>query len=284
MLSVNPKDVSVKELHGLMLGVVAPRPIAFASTVDEQGRVNLSPYSFFNCFGANPPVMIFSPARRVRDNTTKHTLENIRKTGECVINIVNYNIVQQMSLSSTEYSEGVDEFVKAGLTKLDSEIVTPPRVAESPAHFECKVQQIIETGTEGGAGNLIICHVVKAHFSREVMDAEGKIDSYKLDAVARMGGNFYSRSREGLFEVPKPLSSKGIGVDSLPDEVRNSHVLSGNDLGQLGNLDKIPSEEEVSAFAKAESHTYNNLEEKHSRAKALISEGRASDALKFLMQ
>lgn len=290
MLSIDPKNTSVKDFHGLMLGAVAPRPIAFASTVDEEGNVNLSPYSFFNCFGANPPIMIFSPARRVRDNTIKHTLENASVTKECVINIVNYAIVQQMSLSSTEYDKGVDEFVKAGLTKLDSEIVAPPRVAESPAQFECVVKEIVETGQEGGAGNLIICEVVRAHFKDEILDEHGKVDPQKLDAVARMGGNWYSRAKDGLFTVPKPLSTQGIGVDSLPDEVRNSKVLTGNDLGILGNLESLPSEDEISTmpagdtqagFAKAKKQL--STEEKHKKAKELISLSKADEALKLLM-
>src|SRR5690554_123610 len=201
MRSFDPKEVSTATLHGLMLGAVGPRPISFASTVDKDGNPNLSPFSFFNMFSANPPILIFSPARRVRDNTLKHTLLNIKKVGEVVINIVNYDIVHQASLSSTEYAEGVNEFEKAGLTMLASEVVRPFRVAESPVQFECRIQDIVELGSEGGAGNLIIAEVLKMHLREDLLDEEGRIDQHKIDLVARMGGNWYSRARTGMFEV-----------------------------------------------------------------------------------
>jgi len=230
MTSFEPKELATAKLHGYLLSAVAPRPIAFASTIDEKGRPNLSPFSFFNVFSANPPIMIFSPARRVRDNTTKHTLENAEITKEVVINVVNYNIVQQMSLSSTEYAEGVNEFEKAGLTMLKSDIVKPFRVAESPVQFECKVNDIIKLGTEGGAGNLIICQVVKLHINNAVLNESGSIDQEKLDLVSRAGGSFYNRAKNGFFEIPKPLSTIGIGVDALPDNVKHSKILTGNDV------------------------------------------------------
>jgi flavin reductase (DIM6/NTAB) family NADH-FMN oxidoreductase RutF len=229
-------------------GAVSPRPIAFASTIDAKGKPNLSPFSFFNVFSANPPILVFSPARRVRGNTTKHTLQNAQETKEVVINVVNYDIVQQMSLSSTEYAEGVNEFIKSGLTPIPSEIVKPYRVAESPVQFECKVNQIIALGKEGGAGNLIICEVVKIHINEAVLDQDGNIDQYKIDLVSRMGGNWYSRSNQGLFEVPKPISAIGIGVDNIPTFVKNSPVFDGNDLGMLGNIEALPSEEEIVIF------------------------------------
>lgn len=282
-MKLDPKDTKTAHLHSIMLGAVQPRPIAFASTVDEDGNVNLSPYSFFNVFSANPPVMIFSPARRVRDNTIKHTLINARATGEVVINVVNYNIVQQMSLSSTEYAAGVDEFVKAGLTAVPSDIVTPPRVAESPVQFECKVKEIVELGQEGGAGNLIICEVVMVHVNDEVLDEEGKIDQAKIDTVARMGGNWYCRSKDAMFEVPKPLATLGVGVDALPDHARNSDVLTGNDLGKLGNVEKVPDRDAVIAFAKAEKLPPLSIEEKHKQAHELILQGNVVDAWKILL-
>ncbi|WP_438962514.1 flavin reductase family protein [Nonlabens sp.] len=266
-----------------MLGAVQPRPIAFASTVDEDGNVNLSPYSFFNVFSANPPVMIFSPARRVRDNTIKHTLINARATGEVVINVVNYNIVQQMSLSSTEYGAGVDEFVKTGLTAVPSDIVAPPRVAESPVQFECKVKEIVELGQEGGAGNLIICEVVMVHVNDDILDEEGKIDQVKIDTVARMGGNWYCRSKDAMFEVPKPLATLGVGVDALPDHARNSDILTGNDLGKLGNVEEVPDRDAVIAFAKAEKLPPLSIEEKHQQARELILQGNVIDAWKILL-
>jgi flavin reductase (DIM6/NTAB) family NADH-FMN oxidoreductase RutF len=248
MLSISPKDITIAQLQGYLQGAVSPRPIAFASTIDANGKPNLSPFSFFNVFSANPPILVFSPARRVRGNTTKHTLQNAQDTKEVVINVVNYDIVQQMSLSSTEYEQGVNEFVKSGLTPIPSEIVKPYRVAESPVQFECKVNQIIELGQEGGAGNLIICEVVKIHINEAVLDQDGNIDQYKIDLVSRMGGNWYSRSNQGLFEVPKPISTLGIGVDNIPNFVKNSPIFDGNDLGMLGNIEALPSEEEIVIF------------------------------------
>ena len=240
MKTIDPKAVSTAALHGYMLGAVTPRPIAFASTIDSAGNVNLSPFSFFNVFSANPPIMIFSPARRGRDNTTKHTYENVLQVKEVVINIVNYDIVQQMSLSSTEYGKGVNEFEKAGLTPLASQTIKPPRVAESPVQFECRVNEVVSLGTEGGAGNLVICEVLKMHINEAVLDADGKIDPVKLDAVSRMGGNWYSRAKQGMFEVPKPLSRLGIGFDQLPEAIRTSKLLTGNDLAMLANVEVLP--------------------------------------------
>ncbi len=248
MISIHPKDIPIQKLHGYLLGAVGPRPIAFASTIDDKGRPNLSPFSFFNVFSANPPILIFSPARRVRDNTTKHTLENVQKVKEVVINVVNFDLVQQMSLSSTEYAEGDNEFLKAGLSMLKSDLVKPFRVAESPVQFECKVTKIEALGNEGGAGNLIFSEVVKIHIDKAIISEDGSIDQYKIDQVARMGGNWYSRANQGLFEVPKPLSSLGIGVDSIPEEIRTSKVLTGNDLGMLGNIEKLPLQSQIEEF------------------------------------
>ena len=248
MISILPEELATPKLHGYLLGAIGPRPIAFASTIDADGNANLSPFSFFNVFSANPPILIFSPARRVRNNTTKHTLENALATKEVVINIVNYDIVQQMSLSSTEYGEGVNEFKKAGLTMLKSDRVKPFRVAESPVQFECKVTKVEALGQDGGAGNLIFSEVVKIHIHTSILDENGGIDQHKIDQVARMGGNWYSRANLGMFEVPKPLSSLGIGVDQIPQRIRMSKVLTGNDLGKLGNIEQIPSKEEVADF------------------------------------
>ena len=248
MLSILPQDISTVQLQGYLQGAVSPRPIAFASTMDKNGNANLSPFSFFNVFSANPPILIFSPARRIRDNTTKHTLENAYETKEVVINVVNYDIVQQMSLSSTEYLKGVNEFTKSGLTPIPSDIVKPFRVAESPVQFECKVNEIIALGEEGGAGNLIICEVVKIHINEAVLDENGAIDQYKIDLVSRMGGNWYSRANQGLFEVPKPITTLGIGVDQIPDFIKKSAVFDGNDLGMLGNIESLPSEKEITTF------------------------------------
>ncbi|WP_299834396.1 flavin reductase family protein [uncultured Tenacibaculum sp.] len=284
MLTINPKEVSTGKLHQYLLGAVAPRPIAFASTIDEEGNPNLSPFSFFNVFGANPPIMIFSPARSVRNNTTKHTLDNVEKTKEVVINVVNYDIVQQMSLSSTMYPKGVNEFVKSGLTMLPSEEVKPFRVAESPVQFECKVNDVIYTGNEGGAGNLIVCEVVKLHVNEDVLNEEGLIDQYKIDLVSRAGGSFYSRARDGFFEIPKPLSTLGIGVDQIPEAIRNSTVLTGNNLGVLANVEALPNTEVVDNFAQ-EHPEYVGLseEKKHTFAQQYLDKNDVESAWKVLL-
>lgn len=245
-MRIIPGEAKTAQLHGLLLGAVAPRPICFASTIDADGVPNLSPFSFFNVFGAKPPILIFSPARRVRDNSTKHTLENVYATKEVVINVVSYNIVQQMNLASCEYPKGISEFEKSGFTPIKSDIVKPFRVKESPVQMECKVLQVIETGNEGGAGNLVICEMVCMHVDDHVLDEHGKIDPHKIDLVARMGADYYCRaSGEAVFEVNKPNLQLGVGVDALPEWIRNSHVLTGNNLGMLGNSASIPVVDEV---------------------------------------
>jgi len=248
MISIEPKDLSPAKLQSYLQSAVAPRPIAFASTISKNGKPNLSPFSFFNVFSSNPPILIFSPARRVRDNTVKHTLVNAEATKEVVINVINYAIVHQASLSSTEYGEGVNEFVKSGLTAIPSDIVKPYRVKESPVQFECRVNQIIPLGTQGGAGNLIICEVLKIHLDAEILDENGDIDQHKIDLVSRLGKNWYSRSNHGLFEVPKPITTLGIGVDAIPDFIKQSPVFSGNDMGMLGNIEALPTAAEVTQF------------------------------------
>ena len=253
--SLTPADLTPAQWHPFLVGAVAPRPVAFVSTIDAEGRVNLSPYSFFNAFSSNPPILVFSPANRVRNNTQKHTLQNVREVREVVINICDFAMVEQMSLASTEYAKGINEFTKAGLTELASELVRPPRVAEAPAAFECVVEQIIELGQNNGAGNLIICRVVRAHFRQDILllNATG-IDPFKLDAVARLGGDWYCRaSGSSLFEVPKPNRHIGIGFDQLPAHIRNSDVLTGNELGRLANIEHnaLPTPEQAEAF-KAE--------------------------------
>lgn len=288
MLTIDPREISTGKRHQYLLGAVGPRPIAFASTIDENGRPNLSPFSFFNVFSANPPILIFSPARRGRDNTVKHTYLNAKATKEVVINIVNYKIVQQMSLASTEYAEGVNEFEKAGFTMLKSDLVKPFRVAESPVQFECKINEIIELGEEGGAGNLVICEVVKMHFDEAILGEDGFIDQYKIDQVARMGGNWYTRANMGMFEVPKPLSTLGIGVDQIPSEIRNSKVLTGNDLGKLGNVENLPSEEEIEIFRKedkevAEVLSSGDCEKTHLLAQLYLEKDEPVKAWKLLL-
>lgn len=240
-MRIVPGEIKTAALHAYLLGAIAPRPICFASTVDKDGNPNLSPFSFFNVFGSKPPTLIFSPARRVRDNTIKHTLENIYETKEVVINVVSYAMVQQMSLASCEYPKGVNEFTKSGFTPVASDMVKAFRVKESPAQLECKVTQVIETGHEGGAGNLIICEVLCMHINDDVLNADGKIDPHKIDLVARMGGDYYCRaSGSAVFEVAKPNIELGIGIDALPENIRNSSILTGNDLGLLGNSTSLP--------------------------------------------
>lgn len=240
-MKIIPGEVKTAQLHAYLLGSIAPRPICFASTIDKEGVSNLSPFSFFNVFGSRPPILIFSPSRRVRDNTIKHTLENVYETNEVVINVVNYSIVQQANLTSCEYPKGTDEFVKAGFTAVKSDIVKPFRVKESPVQLECKVLRVIETGKEGGAANLIICEVLCMHIDDHVLDENGRIDPHKIDLVARMGADFYCRaSGSAVFEVHKPNAELGVGVDALPEHIRASNVLTGNNLGMLGNVTSIP--------------------------------------------
>ena len=288
MITINPKELSPAKLQGYLQSAIAPRPIAFASTMDENGKPNLSPFSFFNIFSSNPPILVFSPARRVRDNSIKHTLINCEATREVVINVVNYDIVQQMSLSSTEYGDGVNEFTKAGLTPIESHVVKPFRVAESPVQLECKVNQIIALGTEGGAGNMIICEVVKMHIHEAVLDENGTIDPVKIDLVSRLGGNWYSRSNAGLFEVEKPLATLGIGVDAIPDFIKNSSVFNGNDLGKLGNVEVLPTEEEITIFVKQNFEVKGVLSaddehKKHHLAKSYIDKNEMLTAWKVLL-
>ena len=294
MITIDPKEIKTGQLHAHMLSAIAPRPIAFASTVDKDGNPNLSPYSFFNAFGSKPPTLIFSPARRVRDNTIKHTLENVYETMEVVINVVNYDMVHQASLSSCEFPKGVNEFVKAGFTPLPSVLVKPFRVKESPVQFECKVKQVIETGNEGGAGNLIICEILLMHVNENIMNEQGLIDQHKIDLVARCGQNWYCRaSGPALFEVEKPNLKMGIGIDQLPSHIRNSEVLSGNDLAQLGNVEVLPDNDaiaefaampEIKQFSKILSDNPGNAQlATHLAAKELIKAGKIKDAWMLLM-
>lgn len=294
MLTIDPREVKTSELHSYLLGAVAPRPIAFASTIDKEGNPNLAPFSFFNVFSANPPVLIFSPARSGRTGHTKHTYDNIKEVPEVVINMVSYDMVQQTSLASTEYPKGVNEFVKAGFTPEASLKVKPFRVKESPAQLECKVSQVIELGQNGGAGNLIICEVVMMHVNESVLDANKHIDPNKIDLVARLGGNWYSRTNgNALFEVAKPLMNLGIGVDAIPQAIKRSNVLTGNNLGQLGNIERLPAQEEVIAYKNSGAineafelygKDKHKLEEQiHHIAKGLLEKNRVEEAWKVLL-
>jgi flavin reductase (DIM6/NTAB) family NADH-FMN oxidoreductase RutF len=293
MLSINPQDISTPKLHHYLLGAVGPRPICFASTIDENGNPNLAPFSFFNVFSANPPIAVFSPARSGRTGEQKDTYKNIKQVSEVVINIVNYAMVHQMSLASSPYPHGVDEFVKSGFTKVASDLVKPFRVKESPVQMECKVKEVIELGEGGGAGNLVICEVVKIHISEDVLDSNEMIDQEKIDLVARMGGNWYCRAdKNSMFEIEKPLTTIGIGVDTIPSDIRNSTILSGNNLGQLGNIEQLPNETDVNEYKLIElselflQHENNASElekQLHLRAKQLLEEGKTQEAWMTLL-
>ncbi|WP_175621167.1 flavin reductase family protein [Chryseobacterium schmidteae] len=273
MKTVIPSEITPVQLQTIMQTAVSPRPIALASTVDKNGEINLSPFSFFNMFSTVPPILIFSPSRRVRDNTTKHTLENVLETSEVVIGTVNFPIVQQISLASTEYGDGVNEFIKSGLTMKDADLVTPKLIEECPVNFECKVLEVRSLGDQGGAGNLVICEVQKIHIREEYLNEEGNLDQKKLDMVARLGGNWYSRNNENnLFEVPKPLVTKGIGFDLLPDAIKLSKVFTGNDLGMLANVEVLPSE------------SCHNDEGIHLEAQKLLLDSKIEEAWKVLVK
>ncbi|MBL7753081.1 MAG: flavin reductase family protein [Chitinophagaceae bacterium] len=273
---IRPGEIKTAQLHAYLLGSVSPRPICFASTVDAEGNQNLSPFSFFNVFGSNPVTLVFSPARRVRDNTIKHTLENCLSTREVVISVVNYAMVQQMSLASCEYPKGVSEFEKAGFTPKAATLVKPALVAESPVNMECIVKEVIETGQEGGAGNLIICEMKVMHIHDAVLNAEQQIDPHKIDLVARMGGDFYCRaSGDAVFTVPKPNLQLGIGIDQLPESIRSSKVLSGNDLGMLANVSAIP--------ARDHTFVYQKQVDLHEDAKAMLAQNKVEDAWQILL-
>ncbi|MDB5062182.1 MAG: flavin reductase [Mucilaginibacter sp.] len=294
MLTLNIKDLSPVQIQSYLNHAVAPRPICLASTIDKNGNVNLSPFSFFNVFSVNPPVCVFSPSRRVRDNTTKHTLGNIQQVPECVINIVSYDMVQQVSLSSVEYPLGVNEFIKSGLTELPSEMVKPPRVAEAPVQFECVVNDIISLGNTPGAGNLIIAEIKLIHIKEDIFNAAGLIDQEKINLVARLGGDWYCRvTGDNLFKVAKPVSTIGIGVDAIPLSIRNSKVLTGNNLGQLGNVEVLPTDDAIETYAQTDEikdlfdATIGDSQTRelqlHLKAKQLLDAGLVNDAWKVLL-
>ena len=293
MLTITPSEITVPKLHHYLLGAVGPRPIAFASTIDKDGNKNLAPFSFFNVFSANPPIMVFSPARSGRTNTTKNTFDNVKEVAEVVINIVNYSIVEQMSLASSPFGADVDEFLKSGLTPISSETVKPFRVKESPVQFECKVNEVVELGNEGGAGNLVICEVTKIHIDESILDENGAIDQHKIDLVSRMGGNWYCRANtESMFEIKKPIMTIGVGYDAIPEDIKNSNILSGNDLGKLGGIEELPNETDVNDHKLIElSELFVDLEDEqeklelelHKRAKQELKEDKLKEAWMTLL-
>lgn len=293
MLTIDPKELPIPKLHHYLLGAVGPRPIAFASTVDESGNDNLAPFSFFNVFSANPPIMVFSPARSGRTGATKDTYNNVKVVPEVVINVVNYDMVQQMSLASSPFASDVSEFEKAGFTPIASETIKPKRVAESPVQFECKVIEVKELGDGGGAGNLVICEVARIHIEEDVLNEDQMVDQKKIDLVARMGGNWYCRADENsMFEITKPITTVGIGFDQIPDDIKNSTILTGNDLGQLGGIEELPDETSVNEYKLLElselfmDHEDNAVQleiELHKKAKQLLAEDKLEDAWKTLL-
>ncbi len=278
MLTIDPKTEKTSLVHKYILGAVAPRPIAFASTLDSDGNLNLSPFSFFNAFSANPPILIFSPARRVRGNTIKHTLENVIETKEVVIGIVTTEMAQQVSLSSCDFEKGVNEFEKAGFTAVKADLVTPYLIKESPVNFECKMNEVIALGKEGGAGNLVICEVLKIHIDEAILDADKNIDPLKLNALSRLGDNWYGKAtKDSLFQLEKPIGKLSMGFDNLPKEIRNSSILSGSDLAILASLEEIPAKTD---FLEREGE---NTAEKHTLAKKYLSQGNVNDAWQVLL-
>lgn len=283
MLSFNPYDYPIRQRHQYIIGAIGPRPIAWASTVNADGEVNLAPYSFFNAFGSNPPLLVFSSNRRGRDNTTKDTLHNIEATREVVINVVTYDLVHQMNICSTDYDANVNEFVKAGVTELASDIVRPPRVKESPIQFECKVNDIIYTAEEGGAANLFICEIVKMHINEAILDENQQIDPNKLRLVARMGLNYYAKGFEqSVFEIDNPFSKQNLGFDNLPEHIKTSEVLTGNEIATFAMETDFPTEDEMNHISN--SYLAMGQMEKHNVAKTLLEQGNVRQAFALLMK
>jgi flavin reductase (DIM6/NTAB) family NADH-FMN oxidoreductase RutF len=290
-MTIDLQNLSTADKQNYLQHAVAPRPICFASTIDKEGNINLSPFSFFNLFSSNPPIVIFSPSRRVRDNTTKHSLQNVLEVPELVINIVDYDMVQQASLASCEYPKGINEFVKSGFTAEPATLVKPPMVKESKVKMECKVIEVKPLGTEGGAGNLVICEVLRMHIDDAILNENKRIDQRKLHHVARLGGDWYCVVNEqNLFQVEKPNTQLGIGVDALPESIRNSKILTGNNLGQLANVNEYPivdpafDDAHLRQIVQYFSVSPDEMEkELHSYAKKLLDEGKVKQAWQVLL-
>jgi flavin reductase (DIM6/NTAB) family NADH-FMN oxidoreductase RutF len=283
MITKDASTLTGVQLQNILQYVIAPRPICFASTINKKGEVNLSPFSYFNIFSVQPPICVFSPSRRLRDNTTKHTLDNINEVAECVINIVSYEMVAQTSLASCEYPQGVNEFVKAGFTMLPSEVVQPPRVAESPVQLECRIQQVIPLGEKAGAGNLVIAEILRIHLSESILDDKGNIDQTALDLVARLGGNWYARiNKDSLFQLDKPNEKIGMGFDQLPEAIVNAEWLTKNEKAKLANLNNPPQKEEALELLSPELveklSVRKSNEEIQSKIKALLNNGDSLNA------
>jgi len=276
--TIDVKSGETTGLYQYLSAAVTPRPIAFVSTIDKDGNKNLSPFSFFNVFSVNPPILVFSPVRRVRNNTSKHTLDNVHQIKECVISLVNEDIAQQVSLASCDFNAETNEFEKAGFTEVKSDLVAPSRIKESPVNFECKVNKVITLGQEGGAGSLVLCEVLKMHIDEAILDENGNIDPFKLNIVSRLGSNWYGKTtKESLYEIAKPISRIGMGIDNLPENIKNSKILTGNELAILASAENIPERKEFSLRDK------KNTKEKHILAKELLSQEKSGDAWQILL-
>ena len=293
MLTIDPSELGNPKTHHYLLGAVGPRPICFASTIDKNGVPNLAPFSFFNVFSSNPPVAIFSPARSGRTGQQKDTYNNVKSIPEVVINLVDYNMVEKMSLASSPYEPEIDEFIKSGLTPIESETIKPFRVKESPVQMECEVFNVMELGETGGAGNLIMCKIKKIHIQKGILDENQMIDQQKIDLVSRMGGNWYCRTdANSMFEIAKPITTCGIGVDKMPKDILNSEILTGNDLGKLGGIEALPDETEVNEYKLVElGDLFVELEDRpselenklHQIAQTLLKEDKLEEAWKTLL-
>ena len=274
--TIDVKSGETAGLYQYLSAAVTPRPIAFVSTIDKEGNKNLSPFSFFNVFSVNPPILVFSPVRRVRNNSSKHTLDNVHQVKECVISLVNEDIAQQVSLASCDFDAETNEFEKAGFTEVKSDLVAPSRIKESPVNFECKVNEVITLGKEGGAGSLVLCEVLKMHIDEAILDKNGNIDPFKLNIVSRLGANWYGKTtKESLYEIAKPISRMGMGIDNLPEEIRNSKILTGNELAILASAENIPE--------KNSDENKMTISEKHQTAKQLLSLGKSEEAWQILL-
>ena len=276
--TIDVKSTKTAEVYRYLSNAITPRPIAFVSTIDNNGNKNLSPFSFFNVFSVNPPILVFSPVRRVRNNTSKHTLDNIKEVNECAVSLVSEEIAQQVSLSSCDFEANVNEFEKAGFTELESDLIRPSRIKESPVNFECKVNDVLELGEEGGAGSLVICKVLKIHIDEKVIDEKGELDPLKLNLVSRYGKNWYGKTtKESLYEIVKPISKIGMGIDQLPDHIRKSNILSGNELAILASIEKTPLKKDFPL------RDNKNTSEKHILAKDFLKEGKFKEAWQILL-
>ena len=276
--SIDVASTESKDLYKYLSDSITPRPIAFVSSINKKGHKNLSPFSFFNVFSINPPILVFSPVNRIRNNSSKDTLENVKDVKECVISLVTEEMAQQVSLASCDFDSNVNEFKKAGFTELNSDLITPPRIKESPVNFECTVTEIIKLGKQGGAGNLVICEVLKIHINEDIIDKKNTIDPFKLKLVSRYGRDWYGKTTDdALYKIPKPISKIGIGFDQLPKPIKNSKILTGSDLAILASIEKIPEKKESSQNNMA------SLKQKHLFAKKLISQGKIKAAWKTLL-